>query len=312
MLDKDNRIAPFEFITCAAAATAAERPCLRGTHSGPSANDVPGLGDPLCDNNLCGFTLIELLVVVAIIALLMAIIMPSLRAARQLAQGTVCTSNVRQLSMAWTVYADGNDSKMVGAQVSLNTWVSYEWVHRRAESGDPGFIAGMSGHDSELAGIRSGALYPYLKTTKVFHCVADASWKKNKHKASLTAVESPYRSYAVQDGLNGWGYFEQEPVHKITELREPAKKYVFLEEDEGQGSHNWGSWILDKDGNSFWDPISIWHKKSSTLGFADGHAELHLWKEKSTWQVSSGELPPGTAVGGSEDLKYVQDGYVVR
>ena len=261
---------------------------------------------------LTGFTLIELLVVIAIIALLLSIIIPSLRAARQLTQGVVCTSNVKQMSVGWTMYADENDSKLVGAQVSLNTWVAHEWVHRRVQSPDPGFIGGMSAHESELAGIKSGALYPYLNSTKVFHCVADPTWKKNKLKATLDATESPYRSYAIQDGMGGWGYFNQEPVHKITEVKEPAKKYVFLEEDEGQGAHNWGSWILDKDGDSFWDPISIWHKKSSTLGFADGHAELHLWKEKTTWQVSTGELPPGTLVPGSEDLKFVQNGYVVR
>jgi hypothetical protein len=168
------------------------------------------------------------------------------------------------------------------------------------------------------AGIRSGALYRYLKTTKVFHCVADASWKKNKHKTSLQPTESPYRSYAIQDGLNGGQppdgtryYFDQKTAKKASQLRNPSRIYVTLEEDEGTNAHNWGSWILDKDGDSFWDPISIWHKKSSTLGFADGHADLHLWKEKSTWQVSSGELPPGTSVPGSEDLKFVQDGYVV-
>ena len=259
-----------------------------------------------------GFTLIELLVVIAIIALLLSIIMPSLRAAKQLAQGMVCTSNVRQLSVGWTMYADENDSKLVGAQVSLSPWVAHEWVHRRVQGGDPGFIGGISAHESELAGIRTGALYPYLNTTKVFHCVADPTWKKNKLKATLEAKESPYRSYAIQDGLNGTGYFDQKPVHKITQIKEPAKIYVFLEEDEGQGAHNWGSWILDKDGDSFWDPISIWHKKSSTLGFADGHAELHLWKEKTTWQVSTGELPAGTPVPGSEDLKFIQNGYVVR
>jgi len=265
------------------------------------------------------FTLIELLVVISIIALLLAIIMPSLRAAKQLAQGTACTSNVRQLMTAWVMYADDNDSKMASAQVYTNMWVAHQWVNRVAQSGDPGFMAGMSAHESELAGIKTGALYPYLKTTKVYHCVADESWKKNKHKTSLGTTESPYRSYAIQDGLNGGQppngaghYFGQKPARRTTELKNLGRIYVTLEEDEGRSAHNWGSWILDKDDNSFWDPISIWHKKSSTLGYADGHAELHLWREKTTWQVSTGELPPGTAVSGSEDLKYVQDGYVVR
>ena len=261
---------------------------------------------------LTGFTLVELLVVIAIIALLMAILMPALQAARQLAQGTVCTANVKQLSLAWFIYTDDYDGNIVGSQVSLGSWVDYQWVHRRAESGDPGFVSGMSAHETELTGIRTGALYPFVKSTKVYHCVADASWRKNKSKTSLDRKESPYRSYAIQDGLNGRGYFNQEPVRTITQIRGAASKYVFIEEDEGRGSHNWGSWILDKDADSWHDPISIWHRKGSTLGYADGHAELHLWREKSTWGVSSGELGPGTSVPGSEDLEYMQDGYVVR
>ncbi len=257
-----------------------------------------------------GFTLIELLVVIAIIALLMAIVMPSLSAAKQYAQGVVCTSNVKQLSIAWTLYADGNDSRLVGSQVWADRWEADNWVHRRVQGGDPGFIAGRSAHETELAGIRAGALYPYVNDTKVFHCVADESWRKNKLKASLAATESPWRSYAIQDGLNGWGYFDQKPARRIAQLRNPSEVYIIIEEDEGQGAHNWGSWILDKDGAGFHDPISVWHKKASTLGFADGHAELHIWKDKTTWRVSSGELAPGTPLPDSEDLAFMQMGYV--
>jgi prepilin-type N-terminal cleavage/methylation domain-containing protein len=76
---------------------------------------------------LSGFTLIELLVVIAIIALLMGILMPTLRAAKQLAQGAVCTSNVRQLTMAWLLYADDNDSKIVSSQVYWDMWVPHQW-----------------------------------------------------------------------------------------------------------------------------------------------------------------------------------------
>ena len=53
------------------------------------------------------FTLIELLVVIAIIALLMAILMPTLRRAREQGQRAVCLSNLKQLTLAWIMYADG-------------------------------------------------------------------------------------------------------------------------------------------------------------------------------------------------------------
>lgn len=52
-----------------------------------------------------GFTLIELLVVIGIIALLAAIMMPSLRAARESARGAACVSNEKNIGMALAVYA---------------------------------------------------------------------------------------------------------------------------------------------------------------------------------------------------------------
>ncbi|QNN22018.1 prepilin-type N-terminal cleavage/methylation domain-containing protein [Planctomycetales bacterium ZRK34] len=51
-----------------------------------------------------GFTLIELLVVVSIIALLIAILLPSLSRARELARVTVCASNQRQVGMGLVMY----------------------------------------------------------------------------------------------------------------------------------------------------------------------------------------------------------------
>ena len=56
-----------------------------------------------------GFTLVELLVVISIIALLLSILMPSLGRAREGARAVVCGNNVRQLGMAWRLYAMNNN-----------------------------------------------------------------------------------------------------------------------------------------------------------------------------------------------------------
>src|SRR5438046_2505462 len=55
------------------------------------------------------FTLIELLVVIAIIAILAAILFPVFAQAREKARSITCTSNLKQLSLAWLMYAQDYD-----------------------------------------------------------------------------------------------------------------------------------------------------------------------------------------------------------
>lgn len=57
-----------------------------------------------------GFTLIELLVVIAIIAMLLAVIVPSLRMAKDQAKKTICQSNLKQWGVIWYMYLEANKS----------------------------------------------------------------------------------------------------------------------------------------------------------------------------------------------------------
>ena len=63
-------------------------------------------------NQRRGFTLIELLVVIAVIAILMAILMPALNKAREIGKRAVCLSNLKQLTLGWTMYANDYDQRM--------------------------------------------------------------------------------------------------------------------------------------------------------------------------------------------------------
>ena len=66
------------------------------------------------------FTLIELLVVIAIIAILAALLLPVLSRSKITAQGAQCTSNHRQLVLAWSIYCHDNDDRLP----VVDNWVS--------------------------------------------------------------------------------------------------------------------------------------------------------------------------------------------
>lgn len=56
-----------------------------------------------------GFTLIELLVVIAIIAILLGILMPSLKKGKDIAREVICRSNMRQIGLAMSIYASAEE-----------------------------------------------------------------------------------------------------------------------------------------------------------------------------------------------------------
>lgn len=69
-----------------------------------------------------GFTLVELLVVMGIIAILMALLMPSISRAKAKANQTSCLNNMRQLTLAATLYATDHDDELPARRTPTNAW----------------------------------------------------------------------------------------------------------------------------------------------------------------------------------------------
>jgi prepilin-type N-terminal cleavage/methylation domain-containing protein len=130
------------------------------------------------------FTLIELLVVISIIVLLMAIMLPVMGHARESGRRTVCLSNLRNLQLAWIMYAQSNDEKIVCGDATwaknIKTGESFDGTGLKSQApcwtGRCTGIGSIIDFDREttsalqIQAIKAGALYSYVGSEKAYHC----------------------------------------------------------------------------------------------------------------------------------------------
>ena len=253
-----------------------------------------------------GFTLIELLAVIVIIAILAALLLPSLSKAKDRGKMAVCCSNQRQLAIAAMTYAVDNNEWMnplqdvrpgPGGTPCETTYrvVLWDYVGRTPSIFDcPServavYADGVSASDAALGGfsLNTGIdwqhLYGFPSPYEVWNAsgigVAGAHWIPVRDDVDPQARVStmPFGRPRSQ------GYYEG--LHKSTEMSAPAKLIWFG--DGGSGTALWSDdnwWIKDivsgAEDNAGFNRLAQddygcrRHNGRANYVFADGHAGL--------------------------------------
>lgn len=200
------------------------------------------------------FTLIELLVVIAIIAILAALLLPALASAKAKAQGIKCLNNVKQLQLAWQLYADDHDSRLVPA----NRWCTGQYT-------DP------PGPDNTNLGLlRNGLLGEYTANTAIYKCPGDQSVN--------------VRSFSISTHMNGMSWDAPPGLifRKESGITRPSHFFVFIDEDRRSINDSW--FRVDMRSNIS-DKPAAYHNLRGSLSFADGHAEGRKWSDPAKDRV---------------------------
>ncbi|MCH7918553.1 MAG: prepilin-type N-terminal cleavage/methylation domain-containing protein [Planctomycetes bacterium] len=262
-----------------------------------------------------GFTLIELLVVIAIITLLMSVLMPALRKARESGKMMVCMSNLKTLTTAWYSYAIDNDDKLCGSwNYNAGNWGDpWDWAWAPWRVGGNAAVSDYfnATQEEKKEGVRKGVLFEYTDDVDCYHCPSDQSAGKN------------FRSYSLPDSLNGkWGKGKNgnakwQDMKRLSQLANPSQTYVLVEENDPRG-YNINAWVINpndgKDSTSWSDPIVVWHGNRSGFGFADGHVEAWKWNNETLKlfrDLASWRQPTPQSEDGIYDLQRVLNSWPV-
>lgn len=242
-----------------------------------------------------GFTLIELLVVIAIIAILAALLLPSLSKSKGSALTASCQNNLRQLQICWQLYAGDNHDVM-----PPNNFV-YLFTPGDTNSGTLGadnltWCRSIAPLDDYPINDDTSLLFRYNQNQAIYHCPGDRSTVTNQ------PAKLRNRSYNMSNSIN---MSSANSFRKSTEIPRPTELFTFIDTHENAiWDATFGILELGSPWQNYWlDVPADRHRQGANLAFADGHVDLHKWK------YPKGEVPIGghtLNAADLEDLRWLQ------
>jgi len=267
-----------------------------------------------------GFTLIELLVVIAIIAILAALLLPALGRAKAKAQGVQCMNNSRQLMLAWKFYCDDSGEKVPSAwhPTDAAKWGDWWPVGSMSWTGNPMTDGANQNNWNPETTVKLSPLWPYCgNNPAIFRCPGDTKYSCIYQGQAYPRI----RSMSMNSWFNGEDTESVSGTPKgtytvygrTTDILKPGPSMTFVFLDERADSINDGEWCVSMMG---WDPYqpTAWrivdipgnyHGGACGFAFADGHSEIHKWKDVAlTIPFGHG---PNTPAPNSKDAYWIME-----
>lgn len=213
------------------------------------------------------FTLVELLVVIAIIAVLAALLLPVLSKSRLKAESLTCSNNLKQLWLAWQLYADDNNDLLVNNHGVPETLARRQTWANNVEDWE------ASDDNTNLTLLTEAKLGAFAnRSTRIYKCPGDREPAPNGPRIRSMSMNATVGDPGILTNQFNPQYVQ---FFKKSAITSPSGIFVFL--DEQADTINDGFFVNKLDEGAWGNLPGPYHNAGANLSFADGHIEYHHW-----------------------------------